>query len=273
MFSIVKSLLIAVATSVALNANAAEVTTGSSAERQSALDGTQYEVLTPIYTGSAGNISYVRLFASTQATTTFTITVVGSPSGHIYGTTQVQVPGLASPQYAVTTLLTMANATGFVSGDTSYALYFQTTSGTGAYLHVLYNSVTGFFENLTACKNYLLPGNFAYLINVDTSAIPNYPAQIFIQSAAATTATSQVAVIDANNGSIIGTFNMNIGANTVLVLPESFFEQSVGWTPSPSQYNVNLQFSNGSNDLLVGQSVVNQQLSAYLNITAACSVP
>src|SRR5258708_4138314 len=58
----------------------------ASFERQlgAGLDGAFYAEVFPIFTGADGNTSYLRLGAG-DAASTFHVTVVGSPSGDIYG--------------------------------------------------------------------------------------------------------------------------------------------------------------------------------------------
>src|SRR5262249_35676852 len=59
------------------------------------LNGAGFAQIAPAFDGSDGNLSFVRLDNGGPATTTFGVTVVGSPSGSIYGTTTIQVPSRA----------------------------------------------------------------------------------------------------------------------------------------------------------------------------------
>src|SRR5690349_21342496 len=61
-------------------------------ERTNAIDGTKYAVIAPIYTGADGNTSFIRMANLVPPGTSgnmvaFPISVVGVPSGTVYGTT------------------------------------------------------------------------------------------------------------------------------------------------------------------------------------------
>ena len=86
---------------LSLSAHAASV------DRPAAPDASQgqYAVIAPIFTGGAGGInSYIRLVnnGGTDAgkpftVTTYTVQVVGSPSGTVYGSATIQVAANAAP--------------------------------------------------------------------------------------------------------------------------------------------------------------------------------
>ena len=101
-------------------------------------------MVSPTYTGANGSTSYLRLFNGNQsAAATFTIVVVGTCTGNTYGTANISVPSDASPQFPLSTILTLAGA-GALSGCDSnsgdgYALYIQSTEPTAGYEHVTFN--------------------------------------------------------------------------------------------------------------------------------------
>src|SRR3954464_14757463 len=90
---------------------------GGSVERPAAIDAAagQFAVVAPIFTGAGGVTSYLRLVnnggsdSNTQfSATTYSVTVVASPSGTTLGAASIQVAAHASPQYAISEILTLA---------------------------------------------------------------------------------------------------------------------------------------------------------------------
>src|SRR5205809_698473 len=79
----------------------------------------------PVFT-SGPKTSYLRLangdLVSGQGASTFSITVVGSPSGLAYGAAQIVVPLEASPQYSINEILTLAGTGPLTGNDTAYSL-------------------------------------------------------------------------------------------------------------------------------------------------------
>src|SRR5262249_36103662 len=124
-------------------------------EKPSALNGQLYAVIAPIYTGATS--SFIRLFNGMNASSTFSISVVGSPSGRVMGTTTYSVPSNASPQYPIADIISKAGAGSLTNGDTSYALYLQDPDSTAGYQHVTFNGNNSFFENNSICANLLSP--------------------------------------------------------------------------------------------------------------------
>ena len=174
---------------------------GASLERPQAaatLNGNYYNVIAPTFNGSDGNTSFIRLGNSGTAATTFTVTVVGSPSGVVYGAGQLQVPAAASPQYSLAQILTTASAGALTGGDTSYALYMQDPDSYLSYQHVIYNGGNQFFENVSSChyasnNDYALLNTLLY--NVHTSQLAAYPAQIYIHNFATSSNTFRIAFL------------------------------------------------------------------------------
>ena len=118
---------------------------GASFAASAGLYGRNYAVVAPISTGADGNVSFLRLINDTASASTFAVSVVGSPSGRVYGTASIQAPAGASPQYAIATILSLANAGALSGGDTGYALYLQDADQVG-FQHVIFSAASGFFE-------------------------------------------------------------------------------------------------------------------------------
>lgn len=253
-------------------------------EKPQALTGS-YAVVAPIWTGTDGeNLSYIRLangkgIVTPAATATFNITVVGTPSGNVYGTTSIQVPAAASPQYSITDILSAAGAGPLINGDLGYQLYIASdaTMNNTAFQHVIFNGKRGFFENVSACQwwpdvNYT--GKNQLLTNVHTSALADYPAYVSIQNYGAAQPYS-VQIFDARNGDVVGTVTLQIPANSTWFLPFSYFEQQLKWTPAANQQHVNLYVTSPSQSAFnayVADFIYNATLDAYVNMTMFCGI-
>ncbi len=253
----------------------------ASTEKPAAINGTLYAVIAPTYDGSNGTQSFFRLFNGAATATTFSITVVGSPTGRTYGTGTVLVPSNASPQYSLSEIRTIANnAATLNGGDTSYAVYLQNPEVTAGYQHVTYNNGNGFFENASVCSRLLndairTVSNSAVLLNVTTSVPTAYPSTVQIHNVWNAAVTYRFTVVAANDGAIKGSVNVQTAANASYSMPFTFFQNSVTWTPTASQIYANLivtDVSGAAPSEILGQSIVNQTLSAEINMTTACAV-
>jgi len=263
-------------------------------ERPASLDASQgqYAVIAPIFADAAGNVSYIRLLNQggtlsgpppTYSTTTYSITIVGSPSGTVYGTTSIRTPAYATLQYSIFDILNLAGIAGLSGGDTGYALFVQDADPGTGFMHVIYNNASGFFENASTCQNFPdvatedpSSSTPQYLFGVDTSVLSAYPSQIYIHNYDSVTVTFQVTVRDALTGNLIGSVNIQPNQNSTTVLPFTYFEQQLGWVPAANQDLANLTFvaTGGptTTPALVSDFVVNQKLNTYVNLSAYCGV-
>lgn len=259
----------------------------AAAETPQAVNGTLWTVVAPTYTGTTS--SYLRLFNGGSATATFTVQVVGSPSGTSYGTATIQVPTRASPQYGMRTagtalgILDLANAAQLSGGDTSYSFYIQSTESTAGYQHVTFNTSNLFFENASSC-NYALNHtihsvvNSTVVPNIHTSLLGNagYASQVEIHNYWNAAVTFRIDVIESATGALKGNFTETIGANTTLVQPMSYFQDKVGWTPVGGELHATLVITDPSGvkpTVTVGQSIINQSVqNALVNMSAYCAV-
>jgi hypothetical protein len=254
----------------------------SGVEKPAALNGTLYAVIAPAYHNPSSTESYIRLFNGGSTTSTFSVTVVGSPSGQNYGTANIQVPRSASPQYSLTQIRTLANAGGLRPGDDRFSLYIQNPEPTAGYQHVIYNAQTTFFENASVCANLLNQAiaaagfNTAVLTNVHTSRLASYPSEVTLHNYWNAPVTYRVTVIDNNTGAVLGTpVNIQTAANASYAMPMSFFEAQAGVTPNASQSHVNLFVTDptgGPAYNVLGQGIVNQASNAQINMSTVCAV-
>ncbi len=219
----------------------ASVTKKSAAEKQSAVVGSNYAVITGAIDGLGQLNSYIRLFNGGAASTNFSITIVNSATGQTVGTTAtVQVPPLASKQMILHDILVLV-APGTAAGGT-YALYIQAPEATAGYQHVVFNGASDLFENASLCKTLLNQvvapvSNSIVMINVHTSLIEDfgYPMRLEFHNFADTAKTYVAKVYDAYSGTLKGQINISAQANTSYTIPFVTNVQkaaSVNWTPS-----------------------------------------
>jgi hypothetical protein len=248
-------------------------------EQAQSIDGSTYTVVAPIFTGSDGNLSYLRFSNRSTATVVTPITIVGWPSGNSYGTVNVQVPAHASPQYSISEILSANNINGLQSGDQGFSLYLQGGNPSAGFSHILYDSNNGFFENLSMCiwkANTDYSGLNSWVFNVHTTQLANYPATVFIHNFSSSAATFLVDIYEARYGGYKGTISLQANANSTYGIPFSWFETQASWTPGSTEQHANLNFrvSAASQPLsaVVGQAIFNQQFNSYVNMSEMCAI-
>lgn len=259
-------------------------------EKPAAVDGTAYAVIAPIFNDPAASQSYIRLFNGGASTANITVTVIGSPSGRTYGTATVAVPANASPQYAITLLLQLANAAALNGGDDQYALYLQSPEAKAGYQHVTFNAQTTLFQNASVCSSLINEvmgiSSGRVLTNVHTSRLAAYPSSISIHNYRNVPVMYRLTVIDAGAvsfvgaispgaGAIIGSQDVVVGANTTYTKPFSFFETALSWTPTSYQYHANIIVTNPSGNTsyeLISQAIINQTQGGQLDMSIVCAI-
>lgn len=141
-----------------------------------AVDGNTYAVIAPTYTVTNGAQSFIRFFNGTSATSTFTVSVVGSPSGTIYGTTTYAIPSHAEIQKSFTSTILVDTAAGPLrNGDTGYSVYLRNPDVSAGYQHIIFSTASKLYENVSNCKTTinqaLAPTNTSAIIGVLTSLL------------------------------------------------------------------------------------------------------
>lgn len=250
----------------------------SNREGQSALNGSLYAIVAPTFSGTTS--SFIRLFNGGSATATFSVSVLGSPSGNTYGTANISVPVRAAPQYSLTDIRTLANAGALTGGDTNYSLYIQSTEPTAGYQHVTFNSTNNFFENVSSCRyllNHTIAGvvNSAVLTNVHTTRLAAFPSQVEIHNYFNASTQFRLSVISARTGDVRGQMNVTLAANESRSLSMASIESSVNWQPTAEESHANIVVTDPTGaapTVLLGQSIVNQSLSANISMSTACAV-
>jgi hypothetical protein len=254
-------------------------TASSSVETQQSVDGTTSTVIAPIFTGSDGNVSYLRFINRGATSDVTTITIVGYPTGTNYGTVNVSVQGHAAPQYSIQEVLQAKNIAGPTNGDTGFALYLKNPDTNAGFTHVIFNASNTFFENVSMCT-YTAGTDYSslnsWLFNVHTTQLSAYPSTVFVHNYSANPQTIIVDVYEARYGGYKGTFSLSAVANGTYALPFSWFQQQVSWQPTSTEMHANLNFraggGAGSLTTVVGQAIFNQGLSAYVNMTQFCAI-
>jgi hypothetical protein len=250
-------------------------------ERTATIDGTQYAVIAPIFNEqNTGNYSFLRFINVISTSSTFTVKVVGSPSGNVYGTTTIAVPAGAAVHKQLLDILTATNATTLTGGDTEYALYISNPDLSG-YQHVIYNYVSKFFENASLCRTSLSQASVQYLPNVHTKIISDagFPSKIYLHNYANQAVTYNVSVYESSAGSLIGTVPITMQANSTTSKDFSYFETQLNWTPTGTQGYANLIITPGTAisgvtlpPVTVGHFIYNQNFQAFVNMSDTCAV-
>ncbi len=262
---------------------------------QAALNGTLYAVVAPVYDGSTGSQSFLRLYGgAASASSTFQIRVISTTTGAQLGSVvNIPVSKNASPQFALSTILTLAGAS---AADHGYSLYIQNAEPTAGYQHVTFNGTSGLFENNSACAhtlNEVMTAAYPSLIltNLHTSKIntATYPMQVDIHNywnAAVTygvyvydagTADATTGAIRDGSGVMVGSKSYTIPANSSLSMSVSKLQQDIGWAPNDTQLHANIivtELNNQAPAELLTAVVVNNSptLSGTTNMSFACSV-
>lgn len=267
---------------------------GTTTGAQAALNGTLYAVVAPVYDGTTGSQSFIRLYGGVaSASSTFTIRVISTTTGaQLGGVVTIPVPKNASPQIGLSTILTLAGAS---AADHGYSLYIQNSEPTAGYQHVTFNGSSGLFENNSACAhtlNEVVTAAYPSLVltNLHTNLISTttYPMQVDIHNYWNAAVTYGVYVYDAGtadatgavragSGAMVGSKQYTIAANSSLSMSMSKLQQDIGWTATGSQLHANIIVTEVANQApaeLLTAVVVNNSpsLSGTTNMSFACSV-
>src|SRR5947209_1036800 len=111
-------------------------------EKAQAISGFASTVIGRVFLGDGGNLSYLRFLNLSGNTATMSATLIGSPSGRNYGTTQVTIANHASKQIAVTDLLSAIGLVGPTSPDDRIGIYLASDAAPVAAQHRPYSQST-----------------------------------------------------------------------------------------------------------------------------------
>ena len=251
-------------------------------ERLAAIDGSLYSVVAPLFLGEGGGqVSYLRLFNGGSASASFTVKIVGSPTGRDYGTATYSVPAHATTQLALFQVLGQAGAS-IQAPDTNFSFYVQSAGTLAAYQHVTHSPPVSYFENASICNRSIQDAvrsasNEMVLPSVHTSrlAAAGYPAFVELHNYASGGVTYRFSVRDEGTGLQVGVMDFSAQGNSSYTIPWSQIESTIGWSPRSDQIRANLIVTNLSGtapQILLGQTIYNQTLGVYLNMTAMCAI-
>jgi hypothetical protein len=251
-----------------------------------------------------GPESFIRLFngtgtAANPTTSTFIVTLVGIPSGTIYGTPlSVAVPRLAAIQLSIAELYNLTGAGPPTGSDTSFAVYLQNPDSEAGYQHVVYDFTSTLFENMSICSaalnEQMIPlHNEIVVTNVHTSKVASneFPSTIRIHnySPVPTTYTLTVynaggrtnasgLVLQSDSGKLTCTLTGNtVAANSTLSIPFSTIESTPGCTLDSDESYADVVVAESSGTKAPNASVSHLIAAGTfqgnnLNMTPVCAV-
>lgn len=245
-------------------------------DKELATSAVGYTVISRVYTGEDGNLSYLRFLNLSGTTASVNLTFMGAPTGTVYNFGAVTVAANTSRQYSIKTLLDSAGFTILRGSDTRLLVYMQSTTTPVSVQHVLYNPNNGFFENLSVCQTSNVSNGNTALVNVHTTRIADYTSFINIHNYGTEQEIFDVSIYESETGTFRGSVPVTLEANTTLEQPMSWFQDQVGWSPSATVFHANLVVFPrlGTKNNVVTHTVYNSKLSvpAYLNLTAYCDI-
>jgi hypothetical protein len=258
------------------------VTEGAT-ERPQAVNGSLYAVVAPLYLGLNGDpISYLRLFNGGASAATFTVKIVGSPTGKDYGTATFSIPTAATRQYALFQVLEAAGNVAITAPDTNFSLYIQSAEPLAGYQHVTHKPSVSYFENASVCKAtiqdvVLSASNQMVLPSVHSTRLSDagYPSSVELHNYANAAITYRFYVREETSGALVGQTDFATQANSSYTIPWSQIQSAAGWNPAADQLRANLIVTDPSGAppaILLGHTIINNTLGVTLNMTTACAV-
>ena len=243
-------------------------------EKAQALSGYGYTVIGRVFLGDGGNTSYLRFLNQSGNTATVSATLIGSPSGRNYGTTQISIANHASRQVSINDMMSDLGLLGPSSPDDRLGVYLRSDAAPVTVQHVLYSQSTGFFENMTTCQNSSVSDTNSALMNLHTTNIADYTSYVTMYNYATTAAVYDVQVYEATTGAFKGLVTVTIDPNSTFEQPFSWFQDQLQWTPGASEYHANIVAfpQGGSRGALIFHTVYNNKVGVYLNLTNFCTL-
>ncbi len=244
--------------------------------------GFAHTAVAPIYDGTNGNTSYIRLANTSTASKQISVTVIGMPSGRDYGSFTYNLAAWASQQKSIHEILRDAGITpGYIVPDTAYSVYLSTVGTIPlGFQHIVYNASTRALQNMSACNyrpnmDYAALNRFIGNVHTDQAIMSAYPATVSIHHYAGGSASYLVDVYVAETGEHKGNFTMSLQANETFTAPMGFFEQRVNWVPVLGQSHANLVFRRddiGPYQAVVGHRVFNAALDSTISMAQYCPI-
>jgi hypothetical protein len=270
----------------------------SSVQKARAIDGTAAStaVVAPTYVSPTHTTasSFIQLFNGGTASSTFTLTVVGIPSGTTYGSqVSIAIPANASVQYAVEEIVRRSGSTPgtFLGTDTGYAVYVVNTSKTAGYRHIVYDPVTDLYENHSNCQalinEQMTPErNRVVLTNLHSTKITGFPSSIEVHNPSQTAVALTLSLYNAgipsatgapvaNAGKLTCTISRTVQGNSRLGLSIAAFEASPGCVIDDDQFQHNVAITTATGappNLKLAHLLGVSKFNGVSNVTEMCAV-
>jgi hypothetical protein len=147
--------------------------------------------------------------------------------------------------------------------------------------HVYYNSISDFFENMSACTHvegvsYVPMG--AGVVNVHTSTLQSrFPSVVKVHNRAAAATTIRLRVHDGPTGNLLGIFGFGAAPNSTYAFSSQQIEAAIGYIPTPADFHMNILFDGDPAvppyNAIITHTVTNVRVSgSVLNLTTICNV-
>ena len=250
------------------------------AERSAAIIGS-YTVIPNATPGLNSNFSFIRFpnFNSDISTVT-TVRMIGDATGTDYGTASVESPPWSSPQRSITELYQSIDGVSFNPADTTLTLYLQNNQVLTGVQHVYYNSISDFFENMSACTHvdgvsYIPMGTG--VVNVHTTTLQSrFPSVVKVHNRGDATQI-RLRVHDGPTGNLLGVFGFNAAANSTYAFTSQQIEAAIGYIPTAANFHMNIFFDGNPSaptyNAIITHTVTNVRVSgSTLNLTTICNI-
>lgn len=254
----------------------------SGRESQQSINGNTFTVIAPLFEHDFGNVSYVRFSNPNLATASITVTIVGTPTGHMYGTALLTIPANASKQFAYTEVLHHAGVQrgGYIGGDEGFSFYVSADTDGNVYSHVIHNADNKFFENMSVCvwrNDVDNTGLVRTVNNVHTTSpyMVEYPSYIHFHHYGSSPAVYAARLYRSTDGAYMGGFTFNMAPNASYLTSAQWYITGTAWRPTAAESHMNVRFSRndgGEFQGIASHFVGNNALGAFVNMTQFCSI-
>lgn len=259
----------------------------SKGEKSAAVIPGNFTVIPNATFGFQNNFSYIRFpNLNSDITATTSVRMVGDATGTDYGTALVDSPPWSSPQYSIKDLYESIGGTSFNPADTSVTLYLQNNQLLTGVQHVYYNSISDFFENMTACTyvdgvSYIPLG--VGVVNIHTSTLQSrFPSVVKVHNKNATTTLLRLRVYDGPTGTLRGIIGFNAAPNSTYSFSAPQIEAAIGYIPTAADFHLNVFLENmpgtpadsiSPPNAIITHTVTNVRVSgSVLNLTSICNI-
>jgi len=254
----------------------------SGRETQQSVNGNAFTVIAPLFEHDLGNVSYIRFSNPNNVAASITVIVVGTPTGHAYGTALLTIPANASQQFAYTEVLHHAGVqrSGYIGGDEGFSFYVSAETDGIAYSHVIHNAENKFFENMSVCvwRNDIDNSGLVRTVNnvhTTSSYMIDYPSYIHFHHYGSSPAVYAARLYRSTDGAYMGGFTINMPSNASYLTSAQWYITGTAWRPTAVESHMNVRFSRndgGEFQGIASHVVGNNALGAFVNMTQFCSI-